>query len=106
MGKVRPLKNIRVKVQYFGLLKNTLGCEEEQFLLLEGSSVKDILDLMSEKHGEQFTSMVFRGDGSLRRLVQVMVDGDNIRDGNGLNAMLDDGHEISLTVGIYAIAGG
>jgi len=100
------LENIKVEIQYFGLLKNTLGCEEEQYSLIQGSSVRDIMDLISDKHGDQFTSMVFRGDGTLRRLAQVMINGDNIRDGNGLNTILDDGYELSLTVGIYAIAGG
>ena len=102
----RLLENIKVNVQYFGLLKNTLGCEEEQFSLAKGSSVRDVMDLISDKHGEQFTSMVFRSDRTLRRLAQVMIDGDNIRDGNGLDTIIDDGHELSLTVGIYAIAGG
>lgn len=100
------MENIKVEIQYFGLLKNTLGCEEEQYSLIQGSSVRDIMDLISDKHGDQFTSMVFRGDGTLRRLAQVMINGDNIRDGNGLNTILDDGYELSLTVGIYAIAGG
>ena len=100
------MENIKVNVQYFGLLKNTLGCEEEQFSLAKGANVRDVMDLISDKHGEQFTSMVFRSDRTLRRLAQVMIDGDNIRDGNGLDTTIDDGHELSLTVGIYAIAGG
>ena len=98
--------HVNVCVQYYGLLKSTVGVEEEQISLEQGAHVGDLVDLLSQRHGEQFTTAVLRGDGTLRRLTRIMVDGRNIRDGEGVETTLESAREISITVGIYAIAGG
>ena len=100
------MNNVNVNVQYFGLLKNTVGREEEHIILAKGASVEDLVNLLGQKYGEQFSSVILRADGSLRRLSRIIIDGKNIRDGDGLKTMLEGDHEISLTVGINAIAGG
>ena len=100
------MSNVDVKVQYFGLLKNTVGREEEQITLAKGARVEDLVNLLGQKYGEQFSSVILRADGSLRRLSRIIIDGINIRDGDGLKTKLEGDHEISLTVGINAIAGG
>jgi molybdopterin converting factor small subunit len=100
------MEQVEVKVNYFGLLRSTLGLEEERVALPSGGSVEDMLRLLGEKYGEQFTSAVLRPDGRLRTLAKVIVDGKNIRDGDGLKTKLEGNPEIALTVGIFPMVGG
>jgi molybdopterin converting factor small subunit len=100
------MEQIEVKVNYFGLLKNTLGLEEERISVPPGKDVGDVLRLLSEKYGEQFTSAVLRPDGRLRALAKVIVDGKNVRDGDGVKTKLEGFPEMALTVGIFPMMGG
>ncbi|MFQ5873969.1 MAG: MoaD/ThiS family protein [Dehalococcoidia bacterium] len=79
---------ISVRVQYLGILRNTLGCREERITVPEEASVEDVLQVLREKHGEQFTSIMFRRDGGLRPLVRILLDSQNIRDGAGVETRL------------------
>ncbi len=97
---------VNVSVQFLGLLRNTVGRSEEEILIQQGASLEDVLRILGEKHGEQFTNVVFRSDGRLRALTQVVVDGNDIRDGEGLKTKLKGGDKISVIVGIYPISGG
>ena len=97
---------MKIKVQYLGLLSSTLGCGEEELTLESGASVQDCFKLLSEKYGEQFTSVMFRSGGKLRPMTRVLVNDEDIRDGEGVNTKLDGHPEMSLTVGIYPSSGG
>lgn len=100
------MAQLTVSIQYLGLLRNTVGRAEEEISVPQGALVEDVMKLLGEKHGEQFTSVVFRSDGRLRALTQVVVDGNDIRDGEGLKTKLKGGDKISVIVGIYPISGG
>lgn len=95
-----------VNVQYLGLLRNTVGCAEEDVVVPSDACVEDLLNMLKEKHGDQFTSVVFRSDGRLRALTQVIVEGLDIRDGEGLGTRIKGGDKVSVIVGIYPISGG
>ncbi len=79
---------ISVRVEYLGILRNTLGCGEERIIVPEEASVEDMLQALRDKHGEQFTSIMFRRDGGLRPSVRILLDGQNIRDGAGVETRL------------------
>ncbi len=83
------MRQISVKVQYLGILRNTLGLQEERITVPTEASVEEVLQVLREKHGEQFISIIFRGDGGLRPLVRILLDGQNIRDGAGVDTKLD-----------------
>jgi molybdopterin converting factor small subunit len=100
------MNDVNIKLHYMGLLRNTIGCPEEEVVLPNESTVKDLLRALSEKHGEQFDSVMFRSDGRLRPLGKVMVNDKDIRDGDGIETKLQGCQEISLTVGMYPTAGG
>ena len=98
--------DVNVKVRYLGLLKNTVGCGEESLSLPRGVYVSDVFRMLSEKYGEQFSSVVFRADGGLRPMTRVLLNDCDIRDGDGVETVLEGNPEMSLTVGIYPTSGG
>ncbi len=100
------MEQVNVKLNYFGLLKSTLGLEGERLTVPSGGSVEDVLRVLGERHGEQFTAAVLRPNGRLRPLAKIIVDGRNIRDGEGLKTSLEGSPEIAVTVGIFPMMGG
>lgn len=100
------MNTIGVKVQYFGLVRNTVGLEEEQITVPEGSCVEDALNVLCERHGEQFRSVILRSNGTLRTLAVVTLNDKNIRDVDGLKTRLESNAELSLSIGVLPIIGG
>ncbi len=100
------MNDVNIKLHYMGLLRNTVGCAEEEIVLPEGSCLIDAFDALSKKYGEQFTSVVLKTNGRLRPSAKVIVDEQDVKDGDGLNTKLEGKPQVSITVGMYPIAGG
>ena len=67
-----------------------------------GSSVAEVLDALETTHpgiGERLRD----DSGQLRRFVNVFVNGQNVRDGDGVDTRLSAGDEVGI---IPAMAGG
>jgi molybdopterin converting factor small subunit len=67
-----------------------------------GTTVGDALDALFEAHGE-LRDRLSDGNGGLRRFVNVYVDGEDIRYGDGLQTPVADAQEIQI---LPAVAGG
>jgi molybdopterin synthase sulfur carrier subunit len=81
-------------------LRSASGGEAEA--LLDGATVKDVLDGLYERHGE-LRERLSDEDGSLRRFVNVYVAGEDIRFLDGLQTPVTDGSELTI---LPAVAGG
>jgi molybdopterin synthase sulfur carrier subunit len=89
-----------VKVKIPTQLRAAAGGEGD--LEVEGGTVGEVLDALFERHGE-LRDRLSDGDGALRRFVNVYVDGEDIRFGDGLETPVGDGHEVQI---LPAVAGG
>jgi sulfur-carrier protein len=89
-----------VKVKIPTQLRTAAGGESE--LQVEGGTVGQVLDAVFERHGE-LRDRLSDGDGGLRRFVNVYVDGEDIRFGDGLHTPVADGNEVQI---LPAVAGG
>jgi MoaD family protein len=69
---------------------------------VDGSTVREVLDALFERHGE-LRDRLSDGDGGVRRFVNVYVDGEDIRFGDGLQTPVADGQEVQI---LPAVAGG
>jgi sulfur-carrier protein len=69
---------------------------------VEGGTVGEALDALFARHGE-LRDRLSDGDGRLRRFVNVYVDGEDIRFGEGLDTPVAEGQEIQV---LPAVAGG
>ncbi len=89
-----------VKVKLPTQLRAAAGGEGE--VLLEGDTVGAVLDALYATHGE-LRERIADDDGSLRRFVNVYVNGDDIRFGDGLDTPVPGGAEVQI---LPAVAGG
>ena len=74
----------------------------EAKVVVAGSSVGEVLDALQIAHpgiGERLRD----DSGQIRRFVNVFVNGQNVRDGQGLDTRLASGDEVGI---IPAMAGG
>jgi sulfur-carrier protein len=74
----------------------------ESALTVDGATVGEVLDALFDRHGE-LRDRLSDGDGGLRRFVNVYVDGEDIRYGEGLQTPVTDGQEVQI---LPAVAGG
>jgi molybdopterin converting factor small subunit len=81
-------------------LRAAAGGEAEA--LLDGATVKDVLDGLFERHTE-LRERISDQDGSLRRFVNIYVAGEDIRFMGGLDTPVADGAELTI---LPAVAGG
>lgn len=68
----------------------------------EGSTVGEVLDDLFERYTE-LRDRISEDDGSLRRFVNVYVEGEDIRFLDGLETPVADGGEVTI---LPAVAGG
>jgi len=71
-------------------------------LEVEGSTVGDILHALAGAH-ERLGAKLFDESGTVRRFVNVYVDGEDIRFADGLDTKVGPGQTVSL---LPAVAGG
>jgi sulfur-carrier protein len=89
-----------VKVKIPTQLRTAAGGESE--LQVDGATVGEVLSAVFDRHGE-LRDRLSDGDGGLRRFVNVYVDGEDIRFGDGLETAVADGNEVQI---LPAVAGG
>lgn len=69
---------------------------------VDGDTVGEVLDALFASHEELRNRLSDEG-GGLRRFVNVYVDGEDIRFGQGLDTPVEDGNEVQI---LPAVAGG
>lgn len=95
-----------VKVSYLGLVRNVIGCREEEIEVAPGITVGDLLRRLIEKHGEPFRASVFKSKNELRSTTLICVNDHDIDQLQGFETKLDDGEQLSVVVGVYPPEGG
>jgi len=88
---------LKVRVQYFGFIKNMLNKREEHFELDEDTSLSDLLNKLAEVHGVAFRKEVYEpGLKDVKMGFSVTVNGVLMGQLGGLDAKLSDGDNIIL----------
>jgi molybdopterin synthase sulfur carrier subunit len=75
---------------------------DERTTEVEASTVEEALDELAGKYGDDFEERLLE-DGELRRFVNLYVNGDDVRHGDGLETAIDEDDEISI---LPAVSGG
>jgi molybdopterin converting factor small subunit len=88
---------LKVKIQYFGYIKNMLNKREEHFELDEGASLSDLLNKLAGIHGAAFRKEVYEpGLKDVKMGFSVTVNGVLMGQLGGLDAKLSEGDIIIL----------
>ena len=96
----------RVHVSYLGLVRNVIGCREEELEITSGTTVGELLAKLADRHGDPFRSSVFRTVGELRSTAIVCVNDCDIAQLEGFETKLESGEKVSVVVGVYPPEGG
>ncbi|MEM3030197.1 MAG: MoaD family protein [Candidatus Micrarchaeia archaeon] len=90
-----------IRVRFSSALKPQTG--EAETTLPKAGSVGEVLALLVKKYGEGFQKRVFDESGSVRRFINIYVNGEDIRFKNGLASRLKAGDEVLI---LPAVSGG
>ena len=75
----------------------------ERELDIEGNTVIEVIDELSEKYGDGFKNKVIDNDGKLKPIINVYVNDENIKFLQDLETILKDKDEILF---LPAVSGG
>ncbi len=88
---------MKVRVQYFGYIKNMVNKKEEKFELGDGASLSDLLNKLAGVHGKAFRKEVYEpGLKNVKTGFSVTVNGVLIGQLGGMDTKLGDGDNVIL----------
>jgi molybdopterin synthase sulfur carrier subunit len=92
-----------IKVRFHARLQEIIGGAELILDAQTAEKVRDILTLLHERYGEAFDKYVRGQDSEIADYMQVLLDGTNIVNLNGLDTRVKDGSNIDF---VPLVAGG
>lgn len=96
----------KVKVTYYGLIRNVVDNKEGEHCLSGGTTVGELLHSLVQKYGDRFRSMMLTSDWQLHPLAVIELNGRDIDEIKGLDTKLEGNSELCITVIPYLIVGG
>ena len=96
----------KVKIHYYGLIRNIVDKEEVEVHLSDDDTVRDLLHSLVQSYGDGFRSMVLTPEWELLHIAMIHVNDRDINELDGLNTKLEGNSELSITVLAYEVIGG
>ncbi len=92
------VESVNVKVIFTGPAEQLVGCHQELIALPKGSTLRELLLLLSERHGSDFRDYVFVDGETLSDEILILIDGLNALGLGGLETPLvgDTGPEVEV----------
>lgn len=87
-------------VRFSSALERVTG---ERTTEVDAATVGEAIDELAERYGDDFQDQLLDDDGELRRFVNLYVNGDDVRHGEGLDTAIEDDDEVSV---LPAVSGG
>lgn len=94
------MKNM-IEIKFLTRLIDITGTKNIQ--LEDITYINALIELLIEKYGKSFKEVLFDDKGNIRDYLKVMVNGEDIRELDGLNTVLNDGDQVVI---FQTIAGG
>jgi molybdopterin converting factor small subunit len=89
--------NVKIKVQYLGLIKNLIKRSEDEFDLKEGCSLSALLNRLADVYGEPFKKEVYEpGLKDMKMGFVVTVNGVLMGQLHGVDTRLSEGDNVIL----------
>jgi len=94
---VRESSVMKVRVHYLGYIKNLLDKKDEEFNIVEGTTLSELLDKLAGLYGQPFKKEVFEpGLKDLKTGFVATVNGILMDQLNGIQTKLKEGDNIIL----------
>lgn len=94
---------INTKIIFLSLLKDVTRIDEINFPLNDKSTIKNLLEKLTNKFGKIFEKSIFDNSGNLSKYIIIVLNGKDIRSFKGLDTTVQNNDEILF---LPAIAGG
>jgi len=88
-----------VEVKFLARFRDITG--ERSVIIEYNGKIADLIDILTEKYGNEFKEALFDKEGQLRDYMKILVNGED--SGEGLDAEVKDDDEIVI---FQTIAGG
>lgn len=88
-----------VEVKFLARFRDITG--ERSVIIEHNGKIADLIDILTEKYGNEFKDALFDKEGQLRDYMKILVNGEDA--GEGLEAQVKDDDEIVI---FQTIAGG
>ena len=87
----------KVTVKYFATVREIVGKREDSLEVEEGTTIEDLLHILSKIYGRQFADYVFDKDSSAPKdYLQFLIDGKSATVLQGLKTRLTDGCQFAI----------
>jgi len=86
---------VKVKVKFFAILREAAGTKEVEEEVEEGTTVRGLLERLSNKLPSRFRGLVFEGQEITKNLI-ILVNRRGIRELDGLETKLKNSDEVAL----------
>jgi len=91
---------LRVKVSYIHIIAREIGVKEEEVEVEGNMNLKELLGLLTERHGEAFKKYVYDSDkGEVRGYAIITVNGKIIQRRNVEGVKLAEGDRVFFGIG-------
>lgn len=84
--------NKRVEVKFLTRFLDITG--ERKTQIDDVNKVSDLINILLQKYGEKFKDLLLDANGNLRDYLKIMINGEDIRDIDGLETPLKDGDQV------------
>ncbi len=96
----------KVTVTWYGLIRNFVDKQAEDFFIPDSATVRELLRLLVERHDDAFRANIFMSDWQLQPTVLIHFSGRDINEIDGLDTKLGDNSELTITVLPLVTGGG
>ena len=87
---------MKVIVRFFTVLKEITEKNKEEVEVSHNTTIEDLLGLLSEKYGDQFSRYVYTEKGKPKSHLQILINRINITTPNGFKTHLNEHDEIAI----------
>lgn len=96
--KTRPVPTVKIKIEYLGHVRNLLNTKrQEEIELDEDSTIQDLLNILSKKHGEPFKKNIYEPSSSdLKANFIATVNGHLLNQLKGVNTKLKNDDNVTI----------
>jgi molybdopterin converting factor small subunit len=94
---------MNIKIKFISLLVEYIGEEELILKIDEKSSIKEILEILAIKYGENFKIKFLNSRNELNKYIKLILNDEDLRSFQGLDTVVQEGDELTF---LPVIAGG
>jgi len=87
---------LKVKIQYFASVRELVNLREETVDVPAGTNVRNLLDLLTSKHGDRLKEYLLDEAGNPREYLQFLLNEKSISQIDGFLTLLSDGSTLAI----------